>query len=33
MPELHSLGTMKQLKTGSSTGLNPAGMADIIEFA
>jgi Fe-S oxidoreductase len=33
MPELHQLGTMKQLKTGSSTGLNPAGVADIIEFA
>jgi len=33
MPELHTLGTVKQLKTGSSTGLNPAGVADVIEFA
>ena len=33
MPDLHTLGTMKQLDTGSSTGLNPAGVADVIEFA
>jgi len=33
MPELHEGGTVKQLKTGSSTGLNPAGFADIVEFA
>ena len=33
MPELHTLGTVKQLQTGSSTGLNPAGVADVIEFA
>jgi Fe-S oxidoreductase len=33
MPELHETGTVKQLKTGSSTGLNPAGFMDIVEFA
>lgn len=33
MPELHEAGTLKQLATGSSTGLNPAGLQDIIEFA
>jgi Fe-S oxidoreductase len=33
MPELHDVGTMKQLKTGSSTGMNPAGVKDIVEFA
>jgi len=33
MPELHEAGTQKQLLTGSSTGLNPAGLKDVIEFA
>jgi Fe-S oxidoreductase len=33
MPELHEKGTVKQLETGSSTGLNPAGVRDVIEFA
>jgi Fe-S oxidoreductase len=33
MPELHEAGTVKQLETGSSTGLNPAGFVDIVEFA
>ncbi|MBP1634219.1 MAG: Fe-S oxidoreductase [Acidobacteria bacterium] len=33
MPELHEAGTVKQLETGSSTGLNPAGLRDIVEFA
>ncbi len=33
MPELHESGTLKQLSSGSSTGLNPAGLRDIIEFA
>jgi len=33
MPELHEKGTVKQLNTGSSTGLNPAGVRDVIEFA
>jgi Fe-S oxidoreductase len=33
MPELHDLGTMKQLTSGSSTGMNPDGVKDIIEFA
>ena len=33
MPELHDAGTVKQLTTGSSTGLNPAGLADVMEFA
>jgi len=33
MPELHEKGTVKQLEVGSSTGLNPAGLADIMEFA
>jgi len=33
MPELHDKGTVKQLVTGSSTGLNPAGVRDIVEFA
>jgi Fe-S oxidoreductase len=32
MPELHSAGTVKQLTAGSSTGLSPAGVRDIIEF-
>ena len=31
-PELHELGTMKQLKVGSSTGMNPTALADVIEF-
>lgn len=30
--ELHNSGTMKQLKTGSSTGTNPTAMLDIIDF-
>lgn len=30
--ELHTSGTIKQLKTGSSTGTNPAALMDIIEF-
>lgn len=30
--ELHSAGTVKQLKTGSSTGTNPTAMRDIVEF-
>ena len=33
MPELHEKGTVKQLAVGSSTGLNPAGLIDIMEFA
>jgi len=33
MPELHEVGTVKQLNTGSSTGMNPAGVKDIVEFA
>jgi Fe-S oxidoreductase len=33
MEELHEKGTVKQMLTGSSTGLNPAGLADILEFA
>jgi Fe-S oxidoreductase len=33
VPELHELGTMKQLRVGSSTGLNPAGVRDVVEFA
>ncbi|HLA77144.1 MAG TPA: (Fe-S)-binding protein [Vicinamibacteria bacterium] len=33
MFELHEGGTVKQLKTGSSTGLNPAGVLDMMEFA
>ena len=33
MPELHEKGTLKQINTGSSTGLNPAGVKDVIEFA
>jgi Fe-S oxidoreductase len=33
MPELHELGTVKQMKTGSSTGMNPDGVKDIVEFA
>ncbi len=33
MPELHEKGTVKQLEVGSSTGLNRAGLADIMEFA
>ena len=33
MPELHEAGTLKQLASGSSTGLNPAGLRDIVEFA
>jgi len=31
-PELHSEGTQKQLKTGSSTGINPAALMDLFEF-
>ena len=31
-PELHRLGTMTQLKTGSSTGMSPAALADNVEF-
>lgn len=30
--ELHHSGSMKQLKTGSSTGTNPTALLDIIEF-
>ncbi len=30
--ELHNSGTMKQMKTGSSTGTNPTAMLDIIDF-
>jgi len=30
--ELHESGTMQHLKVGSSTGMNPAALADIIEF-
>ena len=30
--ELHNSGSMKQLKTGSSTGTNPTALLDIIEF-
>ena len=30
--ELHTLGSVKQLKTGSSTGTNPTAMLDIVEF-
>jgi Fe-S oxidoreductase len=30
--ELHSLGTIKQMKTGSSTGTNPTAVMDILEF-
>ena len=30
--ELHTSGSMKQLKTGSSTGTNPTALLDIIEF-
>ena len=30
--ELHASGSMKQLKTGSSTGTNPTAMLDIVEF-
>ncbi|HSD63379.1 MAG TPA: (Fe-S)-binding protein [Ignavibacteriaceae bacterium] len=30
--ELHTSGTMKQMKTGSSTGTNPTAMLDIVEF-
>jgi Fe-S oxidoreductase len=33
MSELHEVGTVKQLTTGSSTGLNPAGLMDVLEFA
>ncbi len=33
MPELHEKGTVKQLTVGSSTGLNPAGFIDMMEFA
>ncbi len=33
MPELHELGTIKQLEVGSSTGLNPMGVRDVVEFA
>ncbi len=31
--ELHKDGTVKQLVTGSSTGMNPKGFQDIVEFA
>ncbi len=31
--ELHGDGTVKQLAEGSSTGLNPAGFRDVVEFA
>ncbi len=31
--ELHGSGTVKQLKVGSSTGMNPTALMDIIEFA
>jgi Fe-S oxidoreductase len=31
--ELHEDGTIKQLKTGSSTGLSPVALADLMEFA
>lgn len=31
-PELHEDGTVKQLKTGSSTGISAAALTDIIEF-
>ncbi|NOZ00819.1 MAG: (Fe-S)-binding protein [Deltaproteobacteria bacterium] len=31
--ELHGAGTMKQLHVGSSTGMNPMALADILEFA
>jgi ferredoxin len=31
--ELHGSGTIKQLKTGSSTGMSPTALMDIIEFA
>ena len=30
--ELHTSGTVKQLKTGSSTGTNPTAMLDIVNF-
>jgi Fe-S oxidoreductase len=32
MKELHEAGTVKQLATGSSTGMNPEGVKDIVEF-
>jgi Fe-S oxidoreductase len=32
-PELHTAGTVKQLETGSSTGMNSEAFRDIIEFA
>jgi Fe-S oxidoreductase len=32
-PELHQDGTVKQLVTGSSTGMNPKGFLDVVEFA
>jgi Fe-S oxidoreductase len=31
-PELHEKGSVQQLKVGSSTGMNPAALADIVEF-
>jgi len=31
--ELHESGTVKHLKVGSSTGMNPVALADILEFA
>lgn len=31
--ELHKDGTVKQLKTGSSTGMNPEALMDLMEFA
>ena len=30
--ELHTLGSVKQLQTGSSTGTNPVALMDIVEF-
>jgi len=33
MPELHEKGTVKHLTVGSSTGLNPDGVKDVVEFA
>jgi Fe-S oxidoreductase len=31
-PELHEEGTVKQLKTGSSTGISPVALMDLFEF-
>jgi len=30
--EIHDNGSMKQLKTGSSTGMNPAAVRDSVDF-